>query len=120
MPGAAAMNAHRAPVHTQSQVPFLEDQERGAVLRNSPERPPRRVSAAQRRRRQFLARRLLGVGVLLAVLIAVVLGFKGFLDARSDRGLRHYATNVGTIMRESEQRGEDFFALLDSPAGTSP
>lgn len=60
-------------------------------------------------------RRLIAVGAGVAFLILLVIGFRGCLEARSDRGLRNYASDVGTIMAESEQRGKDFFdAVQDS------
>ena len=82
-------------------------------------RPRRRVGGPQRRRQQFLVRRLIAVGVGLAFLILIVIGFRGCLEARSDRALRNYDSDVGTIMQESEQRGKDFFELLNSPSGAS-
>ena len=96
---------------------FLDEEQDGPVVAEEPERPRRRVGGPQRRRQQFLVRRLIGVGVGLAFLILIVIAFRGCLEARSDRGLRSYATDVGTIMQESQQRGQDFFELLNSPSG---
>ena len=60
-------------------------------------------------------RRLLAVGVGVGFLILFVVGVRGCLEARSDRGLRNYSQDIGTIMAESEQRGKDFFeAIQDS------
>jgi hypothetical protein len=98
---------------------FLDEEQDDLVVAEEPERPRRRVGGPQRRRQQFLVRRLIGVGVGLAFLILIVIAFRGCLEARSDRGLRNYAQDVGTIMQESEQRGADFFGLLNSPSGSS-
>ena len=86
----------------------------------APEPPdrPRRLEP-ERRRQQFLLRRLIAVGVGVAFLILIVLGFRGCLEARSDRGLRNYSEDVSTIMQESEQRGDEFFELLDDPGSAS-
>ena len=62
-------------------------------------------------------RRLIAVGVGVAFLILVVIAFRGCLEARSDRGIRNYSQDIGTIMLESEQRGEDFFDALEGEHG---
>ena len=67
----------------------------------------------ERRRRQFLIRRLIGVAVGVAFLILLVFGARGCLEARSDRGLRNYSQDLATIMQESEQRGSEFFDALE-------
>jgi hypothetical protein len=84
-----------------------------------PELPRRRFGGAERRRQQFLIRRLIAVGVGVGFLILIVVGVRGCLEARSDRALRNYAQDVSTIMQESEQRGSEFFELVDSPGDTS-
>ncbi len=89
------------------------------VVADEPDRPRRRVGGPQRRRQQYLVRRLIGVGVGLAFLILVVIGFRGCLKARSDRALRNYDSNVATIMQQSQQSGTGFFQLLNSPSGAS-
>jgi len=89
------------------------------VVADEPERPRRRVGGPQRRRQQFLVRRLIGVGVGLAFLILIVIGIRGCLEARSDRALRSYTADVATIMQQSEQSGKDFFNLLNSSTGSS-
>ena len=88
------------------------------VVTDEPERPRRRVGGPQRRRQQFLVRRLIGVGVGLAFLILIVIGIRGCLQARSDRALRNYDSSVATIMQQSEQSGEDFFQLLSNPSSS--
>jgi CARDB len=98
---------------------FLDEEKDDLVVAEEPERPRRRVGGPQRRRQQFLVRRLIGVGVGLAFLILVVIGFRGCLEARSDRALRNYDSNVATIMQQSEQSGKDFFELLNSPSSGS-
>ncbi len=89
------------------------------VVADEPERPRRRVGGPQRRRQQYLVRRLIGVGVGVAFLILVVIAFRGCLQARSDRALRNYDSSIATIMQQSEQSGKDFFQLLSSPSGSS-
>jgi len=98
---------------------FLDEEQDDQVVAEEPERPRRRVGGPQRRRQQYLVRRLIGVGVGLAFLILIVIGIRGCLEARSDRALRNYTSNVATIMQQSEQGGKDFFELLNSPSGSS-
>jgi hypothetical protein len=106
-------------VHTLAGLAFLDEEQDELVVADEPERPRRRVGGPQRRRQQFLVRRLIGVGVGLAFLILIVIGIRGCLEARSDRGLRNYESDVATIMQQSEQSGKDFFDLLNSPSGGS-
>jgi CARDB protein len=98
---------------------FLDEEQDELVVTDEPERPRRRVGGPQRRRQQFLVRRLIGVGIGLAFLILLVIGVRGCLEARSDRALRSYASDVATIMQQSSQSGKDFFELLNSPSGSS-
>jgi hypothetical protein len=68
---------------------FLDEGQDDLVIDDEPGRPRRRVGGPQRRRQQFLARRLIGVGVGLGFLILIVIAFRGCLEARSDRALRN-------------------------------
>jgi hypothetical protein len=95
------------------------DSEQEEVAPEAPEPPRRRLGGPERRRQQYLVRRLIGVGVGLAFLILVVVGIRGCLEARSDRGLRNYTQDVGTAMQESEQRGKEFFDTLQDPGTTT-
>jgi hypothetical protein len=95
---------------------FLDEEEQ-VVAPEEPERP-RRVGGPERRRQQYLVRRLIAVGVGVGFLILLVLGFRSCLEARSDRGLRNYTQSISTIMQESEQSGAEFFESFDDPAIT--
>jgi CARDB len=99
-------------------VAFLDEEQEQYAPAAEPERP-RRFEGPERRRQQFLLRRLIAVGVGLAFLILIVLGFRSCLEARSDRGLRNYTEDISTIMQESEQRGDEFFELVDNPGSTT-
>jgi hypothetical protein len=99
---------------------FLDEEQDDVVVADEPERPRRRVGGPQRRRQQFIVRRLIGVVIGLAFLIAIVLAFRGCLEARSDRALRNYDSSVATIMQQSEQSGKDFFEVLSSPSSSDP
>jgi hypothetical protein len=100
-------------------VAFLDEEEQQVAAPEGPERPRREFSGPERRRQQYLLRRLIAVGVGFGFVILLVLGVRGCLEARSDRGLRNYTQDIGTIMQESEQRGKDFFDTVESPDNTS-
>ena len=78
--------------------------------RRKPPRPPRQ---------QILLRRGIAVGVGLLVLILLVLGVRGCLDARKKRGLEDYARDVAALVQESNQTSHDLFGLLEDPGSLS-
>jgi hypothetical protein len=87
---------------------------------SSANRPGRRARPRRRpERQQILLRRGLALGGGLLLLILVVLGVKGCLDARKDRALSDYARNVSQIVEETDQTSKGFFAKLDEPGGLS-
>lgn len=96
------------------------DSEQEEIAPEQPEPPRRREGGPERRRQQYLVRRLIAVGVGVGFLILIVLGFRGCLEARSDRGLRNYTQDVSSTMAESEQYGKDFFDTLESPSLSGP
>lgn len=64
-------------------------------------------------------RRAIALGVGLVVLIIIVLGVKGCLDARAHRALEDYARNVSQILKETEQTSKKFFGDLEDPGTLS-
>ena len=66
-----------------------------------------------------MLRRGLALGGGLIVLILVVLGVKGCLDARANRELSDYARNVTQIVEETDQTSKDFFGKLADPGTLS-
>lgn len=113
------MSPHGSPPGQAAILPalaFLDEEEQLAAPPEEPERSRR--TPPERRRQQYLLRRLIAVGVGLAFLILIVVGIRGCLEARSDRGLRNYAEDVSTIMQESQTRGEEFFEALEGGTGT--
>lgn len=66
-----------------------------------------------------MVRRGLALGVGLVVLIIIVLGVKGCLDARAQRALEDYARNVSQILKETEQTSKKFFGNLEDPGTLS-
>jgi len=66
-----------------------------------------------------MLRRGLALGGGLLVLILIVLGIKGCLDARANRELSDYAGNVTEIVKETNQTSKNFFSKLDDPGSLS-
>jgi hypothetical protein len=66
-----------------------------------------------------MLRRLLALGGALVVLILIVLGVKGCLDARARSALSGYARNVEQIVTETGQTSKDFFGKLEDPGNLS-
>ena len=77
-------------------------------------RPPRRPQ-----RQQIVLRRGLALVGGLVVLILLVLGVRGCLDARQNRALSDYAGDVTQIVDETAQTSKSFFGKLTEPGGLS-
>ncbi|MGN6215362.1 MAG: CARDB domain-containing protein [Solirubrobacterales bacterium] len=83
-------------------------------------RPPRRERPRRRpERQQIMLRRGLALGGGLILLILIVLGVKGCLDARAESELSDYADKVSEIGQETEQTSKDFFGNLENQSGLS-
>jgi hypothetical protein len=66
-----------------------------------------------------MLRRALALGGGLLVLILLVLGVKGCLDARKNRALSDYADDVTQIVEETDQTSKSFFDKLSDPGELS-
>ena len=66
-----------------------------------------------------MLRRSLALGAGLIVLILLVLGVKGCLDARAERALTSYSSNVTQIVDETQQTSKGFFGKLEEPGSLS-
>lgn len=66
-----------------------------------------------------MLRRLLALGGALVVLVLIVLGVKGCLDARARSALSDYSRDVKQIVVETGQTSKDFFGKLEEPGGLS-
>jgi CARDB protein len=64
-------------------------------------------------------RRGLALGAGLIVLILIVLGVRGCLDARKNRALSDYADDVTQIVDETDQTSKAFFGKLEDPGSLS-
>jgi hypothetical protein len=64
-------------------------------------------------------RRGLALGAGLLILILIVLGVRGCLNARKHRALSDYARNVTQIVEETDQTSKSFFEKLSDPGSLS-
>jgi hypothetical protein len=74
---------------------------------------PRRRSAE--RQRQLLVRRLIALGAGVVVVVLALLGIRGCLDARKERGFENYLRDLGSIADNSRQLSDGFFERLNNP-----
>jgi hypothetical protein len=72
------------------------------------------------RQRQFLFRRLIAVAIGIVILILIVLGVRGCLNARAERELENYGRDLEALATESQQLSENFFQRLEDPENLSP
>lgn len=82
-------------------------------------RPGRRPRPRRPQRQQILLRRGLALGGGLLLIVLVVLGVKGCLDARARRALSDYSRNVTQIVAETEKTSKSFFGKLSDPGSLS-
>jgi CARDB protein len=82
---------------------------------------PRRAPAPRRRApepQQLMARRLVAIVVGLLVLILLILGVKGCLNARKQRSLENFASDVTSLAHSTDQLSNDFFDELNNPGAS--
>lgn len=90
-------------------------------MEDSPATRPGRRQRPRRRpqRQQILLRRGLALGGGLLLVILIVLGVKGCLDARKNRELSDYARNVTQIVDETQQTSKTLFDKFSDPGSLS-
>jgi hypothetical protein len=70
--------------------------------------------------RPFLARRLMALVIGVLIVVLLVLGIRGCLNARAERGFENYVRDLASIATESEQLSKEFFGRLEDPGDLSP
>jgi hypothetical protein len=70
--------------------------------------------------RQILVRRAIGLGTVVLILILIVLGIKGCLNARKERTFENYARDLTAIDTQTSQLSKDFFGRLTDPGNLTP
>lgn len=71
-------------------------------------------------RQQIMLRRLMAVVGGVILLILIVLGVKGCLDARHKQAIKDYVREVSSLTTESKQVSDDLFRLLNDPKALTP
>jgi CARDB len=80
--------------------------------------PPDRLGPPDRDR-QILVRRLIAVAAGLLILVLLILGVRGCLDARKEREFENFVSDLNSLVAESQQLSEGFFARLNDPENLS-
>jgi hypothetical protein len=93
------------------------DEEEALAPPGGGEPPHRRVRDQQR---QILVRRAFGLGVIVLLLILIVLGIRGCLNARKERSFENYARDLNAIAAQAKQLSDGFFARLNDPGNLTP
>ena len=60
-------------------------------------------------------RRLVALGAGILILILVLLGIRGCLNARKERGFENYASDLSAIVTQANQLAQNFFTRLQNP-----
>ncbi len=95
---------------------FLDEDDSFPPVATEPEEPPR---LPPERQRIFMLRRLAAVGVGILILILLVLGVRGCLNARKERAFENYARDLSTLTQQSQQTSDTFFGRFNDPKNLS-
>jgi hypothetical protein len=71
------------------------------------------------RQRQYLVRRVVALAAGILILVLILLGIRGCLNARKERGFENYVSDVNSIVTQSNQLSKTFFAQLEGSSGSS-
>lgn len=91
---------------------FLDEDDSFPPVATDPDDPHR---MPPERQRIFMLRRLGAVAIGILILILLVLGIRGCLNARKERAFENYARDLSTVSQESQQLSEEFFNRFEDP-----
>lgn len=63
----------------------------------------------------MMTRRVIALGVGVLVVVLLLLAVKGCLNARKERGFENYASDLSSIVTQSNQLSSEFFKRLEDP-----
>src|SRR3954452_6669721 len=106
---AVILATPRAP-RAAPPMSFLDEPE-------APARRPGRRSGPATDRQTLMVRRAVAAGAGLLVLLLLIFGVKGCLDARKEQAFKDYVQDVDSLTRESGQESTQLFGLLQSKGG---
>ena len=95
---------------------FLDEEE--ALAPTGGGEPPFRRGRDQQR--QIMVRRAVGAGVIVLLLILIVLGIRGCLDARKERSFENYARDLNAIVAQSAAALERLLRAAQRPGQPRP
>src|SRR6266542_2229031 len=75
-----------------------------SMRRTSPERP-----------RQIMARRLAALGIGVVILVLIVLGIRGCLNARKTRSFENFVADLRSLTAQTKQLSKGFLSDLSNP-----
>ena len=64
-----------------------------------------------------MVRRGIAAGAGLLLLVLLVFGVRGCLNARKEQAIKDYVRDVGALLQESDQQSRGFFELMSGSAG---
>ena len=67
-----------------------------------------------------MVRRAIAAGVGVLILILLVLGVRGCLNARKERAYENYVSDLSSIAAETQNLSQQFFSRLQDPGNLSP
>ena len=91
-------------------VSFLDEDELQPAGRGSGPR-----GSGSERQRQLMTRRLIALGVGVLTIILLLLAVRGCLNARKERGFENYASDLSSIVVNSNQLSSEFFNRITDP-----
>lgn len=89
---------------------FLDDDDALA-----PDEPGQSRRYGAPRERPFLGRRLTALAIGVLIIVLLVLGVRGCLNARKERGFENYVRDLASITTEDQQLSNEFFGRLKDP-----
>jgi len=81
----------------------------------APRRAPSTRRTSPERQRQIMVRRLVALGVGVVILILIVLGVKGCLNARKTRGFENFVADLRSLTAQTTQLSKGFLSDLSNP-----
>ena len=81
----------------------------------APRRAPSTRRTSPERQRQIMVRRLVALGVAILILILIVLGVKGCLNARRTRGFENFVADLRSLTAQTKQLSKGFLSDLSNP-----
>jgi len=102
---------------------FLDDdpfESSGSEPRRRRPSPPGGRPPPPDRHQQIVVRRAVAAGVGVLILILLVLGVRGCLNARKERSFENYVSDLSSIAAETQNLSQQFFKRLQDPGGLSP